>query len=420
MEWIRRMNLKKALFTITFLHLLAAVLLSAISFQICQWICSELSPPGTWFRINYDAFVVEEHGEMASPQIAAVVDFFAVLQILLPVFFFVMAMTAAAFQFYRLKLAKPLDILTRSTNRIMNHDLDFSVEGEGEDELGQLCAAFETMRRSLLENNRRLWQQAEERRRLNAAFSHDLRNPVTMLKGSVKMARECAERISAEGKEPAGIGREGEPAERKEPAGRCVEKSDTVAGPVSEEGARERKLLLENLARMEDYTCRVERYVETMSSVGRLEEIAAQKVPVDWDHITADLERAVRMMASEYGRELLFSSIGEGELLLDRNMLFQITENLLSNAVRFARRQIVIRIHLTWSELWLEVADDGTGFPDALLKNGVRPFQKGSSDPGHFGMGLYICDLLCRKHGGRLSIENGQPGAKICAVLRIS
>ena len=68
----------------------------------------------------------------------------------------------------------------------------------------------------------------------------------------------------------------------------------------------------------------------------------------------------------------------------------------------------------------LEVADDGEGFPERLLKNGVKPFQKGVEDSDHFGMGLYICDLLCRKHGGSLTPENGQTGAKVCAVLRIS
>ena len=52
------------------------------------------------------------------------------------------------------------------------------------------CAAFETMREELLLTNQELWRQAEERRRLNAAFAHDLRNPVTVLKGTVKQLRQ--------------------------------------------------------------------------------------------------------------------------------------------------------------------------------------------------------------------------------------
>lgn len=65
----------------------------------------------------------------------------------------------------------------------MAGDLDFALHTASADELGRLCSAFEAMRRALLESNRRLWRQAEDRQRLNAAFAHDLRNPVTVLKG---------------------------------------------------------------------------------------------------------------------------------------------------------------------------------------------------------------------------------------------
>lgn len=60
-----------------------------------------------------------------------------------------------------------------------------------DDELGQLCAAFETMRKELLKSNQELWRQAEERKRLNAVSSHDLRNPITVLKGTVKLLRQA-------------------------------------------------------------------------------------------------------------------------------------------------------------------------------------------------------------------------------------
>lgn len=86
-------------------------------------------------------------------------------------------------------------------------------------------------------------------------------------------------------------------------------------------------------------------------------------------------------------------------------------ENLVSNAVRFAARQISARLAYEKNMLSLEVADDGRGFPEEFLRQGVRPFQKGSEENGHFGMGLYICDLLCRKHGGSLTIWNVPPGA---------
>ena len=69
--------------------------------------------------------------------------------------------------------------------------------------------------------------------------------------------------------------------------------------------------------------------------------------------------------------------------------------------------------------LKLSVTDDGCGFPAALIKNGIQPFQKGSEDTEHFGMGLYICNLLCQRHGGSISIQNNEIGATVSATLKI-
>ena len=68
----------------------------------------------------------------------------------------------------------------------------------------------------------------------------------------------------------------------------------------------------------------------------------------------------------------------------------------------------------------LEIADDGDGFPAELLKSGIQPFRKGTEEAEHLGMGLYICNLLCRKHGGTLKIANTDIGAVASAILKIS
>ena len=64
--------------------------------------------------------------------------------------------------------------LTTSANRIAENDLDFSIAYDRNDEMGLLCKAFEKMRSALEKNNREMWRQMNERKKLNAAFSHDL------------------------------------------------------------------------------------------------------------------------------------------------------------------------------------------------------------------------------------------------------
>lgn len=74
-------------------------------------------------------------------------------------------------------------LLTTSANRIAENDLDFSIVYDKEDEMGLLCKAFEKMRSALESNNREMWRQMNERKKLNAAFSHDLRTPLTVIEG---------------------------------------------------------------------------------------------------------------------------------------------------------------------------------------------------------------------------------------------
>lgn len=376
MDWIKRMSLKKALFTLTSICLLIAIVLSVIAFLGCVELRTSIANEG---------FVIDPHtGDMVSlstpsEQILFIAKLLEVLQYVLPVLIFVISSLITATLFYRLKLKMPLSILTNSANRIISNDLDFMVEVSGTDELGKLCKAFETMRSTLLANNRELWRQAEERKRLNAAFSHDLRNPVTVLKGSAKLAKQ---------------------------------------GLVSGKATQEQ--LTENLTRIEDYTSRIERYVEIMSSVQKLEQIPLCEKNIEWNEIVSELENTVQLVGLESNKQIHFEANKMSKtVFIDKSILYEITENLVANALRYAKQDINITCVINGTNMELSVQDDGDGFSSKLIKNGIQPFQKGSEETDHFGMGLYICNLLCQKHGGSLELENNQTGAKVTAILKI-
>lgn len=335
MGWIKKMNLKKALFTLAFLNILAATVLSALVFWGCSSLANRTALRYMQYQIDEGAIIgLENQIPYAGIDTADMV--FSVLQIVLPLIFFVTALLATASMFYRWKLKEPLGVLMEGANRIMENDLDFTMRAQSDDELGKLCMAFETMRQSLLKNNRELWRQAEERKRLNAAFAHDLRNPVTVLKGSVKMARQCAA-----------------------------------------EGQTDRGQLLENLMRMENYTGRIERYVDIMSKVQRLEQVWPERTPVNIRAMADELEKALRFAALDGDRQLVFHCTADRDsVMLDKNMLFQMAENLVSNAVRFAAQRVSVSLQVQNHSLVLEVADDGAGFPAELLKKGCSPFRE--------------------------------------------
>ena len=127
-----------------------------------------------------------------------------------------------------------------------------------------MCHAFEIMRQELEQNNKKMWNSIEERKRLNAAFAHDLRNPITVLKGSVKFLDQ-------------------DPADKRA------------------------------LERLGTYTARLEQYVEAMSSVQRLEQLPVQAADVALELLRSELEETARLFCPELR--------GDGLRVEDRNSL---------------------------------------------------------------------------------------------------
>lgn len=379
MERIKQMKLKKALFAMACLNITIAFLLSLFIIWLCIELRSQIAPMGG-ISINMNSAHVITQPQNSTAQAALLADIISLVQIILPILIYIIALFTTASMFYHLKLKEPLKILTQGAACIIDNNLDFTIETTSQDELGQLCTAFETMRKTLLENNYTLWRQAEERKRLNAAFSHNLRNPVTVLKGSIKLALK-----------------------------NNIEDITTASNPFTD-----------NLLRMERYTNRIEQYVETMSSIQKLEDIRLQPELVKWDSLISELKNMLCFLREDTQKQIQFIPAKyEKNILIDKSILFQIAENLVSNALRFATARIDILCSISSGKLLLSVTDDGCGFPEKLLQNGIQPFQKGNEDMGHFGMGLYTCELLCQKHGGNITLKNNPTGATVSIILTI-
>lgn len=384
MEWLKKRSLKQSFFLISIIFLFVGILLSAAVFLLCINQISKIeSYPQYEIVLDGNGNITSTDGSSAHLETGdedeQLILLLTTLQFILPILLIALSQLLAGITFYRLKIQKPINILKDSAKRIEQQDLAFEVEICAEDELGLLCIAFEKMRRELLHSNQELWHQMEERKRLNAAFSHDLRNPVTVLKGSAHLA---------------------------------------IQGIHNKKISTEQ--LLESLTRMETYTLRIERYVETMSRVQGLEQIVLTKKAVSLKHLFSQLENTVLAMGVAGHKQISFiADQREGTIHLDQDAFFQIAENLVVNALRFAQETIQISCIVSEQELKFVVADDGQGFSPHLIKHGIAPFQKGSEDINHFGMGLYICKLLCQKHGGSLEVENRSRGAAVIASLEI-
>ena len=113
-------------------------------------------------------------------------------------------------------------------------------------------------------------------------------------------------------------------------------------------------------------------------------------------------------------------NIPENSILVegDERAIFRILYNLISNAVRYAQTTVNLSVSLQEHGLLLSVADDGKGFDQKSLHRASNPyFTEESGHTEHFGLGLYICKILCAHHGGSLKIDNCSNGAKVSAFF---
>ena len=296
----------------------------------------------------------------------------------LPVFYIAVGIGAAAAVYYRKKLREPIAQLQNGVERIQEDNLDFHIEYDGDDELGRLCCSMEKMRRELRQKHKALWESLEQRKLLNASVSHDLRTPITVLKGYLDYL------------------------EKNIPQDKLTE-----------------DMLLDTVSSMQGAVNRLELYVESVRDIEKIENIEIEKRSENVKLLLNELRSNVRQLAGN--KEIILSNdITVDKIQIDKGVFFRILENLLQNALRYAEKQVSINLSHKKDFLILTVKDDGKGFSAADLEKATTVFYSNDKEKQHFGIGLSVCKILCEKHGGLLYVGNQkEKGAYVTAKLKI-
>ena len=176
----------------------------------------------------------------------------------------------------------------------------------------------------------------------------------------------------------------------------------------------------ETAATMGKHISRMENYVSSMSNLRRMEDTQPDYKLIDLQPLVSSLYDSAKIVCTKNGKELILQNdIPILQLSLDSAFISQVCNNLISNAVRYARTLVTISFALHDNGLLLSVSDDGNGFDKDSLQKAANPYFTGESNHSeHFGLGLYICKLLCEHHNGYLRIENTEVGAKVSAFFK--
>ena len=220
----------------------------------------------------------------------------------------------------------------------------------------------------------------EERRALQASVAHDLRNPIDIMTGYVEYLQEN--------------NRCGTLTEEK------LEKSLFNLGITAE---------------------RMGRYTDTMRDLGAIEETEVHRREVELPDFLQHMADSLSILFQN--TEVHFSCdlhVPKGRAVLDGELLYRVLENLISNALRFAEREIGLTFCLEHGILSATVTDDGPGFSDKLLQKKTALFYSEDTSGQHLGLGLAVSRVLCQKHGGTIELSNRSPhGACVKASITI-
>ncbi|MCI8482867.1 MAG: HAMP domain-containing histidine kinase [Lachnospiraceae bacterium] len=279
--------------------------------------------------------------------------------------------------FLETKIKQPIAVITQGLNYINMGDYSHEIIWRSKDEMGMLCEEMEQMRRNMLENKRDQWKQQEEQRKINAAFAHDIRTPLTVIRGYTEFLQKYV------------------------PEGRVSE-----------------KMLLEKLNTIQEQQERLLHFSNTMTTIQNMEE---WELLGDW-HSTRELIEKVEAVVdgirqNTHHEITLQAELPEQEIFFDQNLFMEVFENLLSNAARYAVHTIQIKLTLKEREIRIFVKDDGPGFSEKALCRGMEVyFSEEENSKEHFGIGLSICRMLCENHGGSLALRNSIDQGAIAAA----
>ena len=157
----RNLSLRKSLIFYIIVFAVLALILSVVTFSVCGSATDKIRSS---YPLNGEKYyLTNEQGEQLgngafigdttvpmSKQDERIIALLGLIPVIATPVYSALCIMAASLLFYRNKLKIPLVELRAASEKISNNNLDFLIEYDSKDELGQLCTSFEIMRTTLV------------------------------------------------------------------------------------------------------------------------------------------------------------------------------------------------------------------------------------------------------------------------------
>ncbi|HIY18512.1 MAG TPA: HAMP domain-containing histidine kinase [Candidatus Blautia avistercoris] len=266
-------------------------------------------------------------------------------------------------------VAAPLVKLKRATHNIKEGNLDFTIEAEGTDEFAELCQDFEDMRKRLKASTEEKIMMDRESKELISNISHDLKTPITAVKGYVE-----------------GI-------------------MDGVAD-TPEKMDKYVKIIYNKTNEMD----------HLINELTFYSKIDTNRIPYTFSKLNvedyfSDCAEELEAELETRNIELVYANYVDGNVLIiaDGEQIRRVIHNLISNAIKYMDKKrgiIQLRVKDVGDFIQVEVEDNGKGIASKdlplIFDRFYRTDFSRNSSKGGSGIGLSIVKKILEDHGGKV------------------
>ena len=275
-------------------------------------------------------------------------------------------------------LKNKLSPLIQATEKIQNQELEFSVISSDIKEIDAVLKAVDDMRAALKRSLEDQWQLEQTKKEQTLALAHDLKTPLTLARGNAELLYDT-------------------------------------------ELTEEQKEYVDYIA---SSSLQMQGYVQTLIEITR----DGYRLRLSNTEITPFLQEIVEQVKGLCtGKNIHLKEIYKYSVQsfsIDHDLLMRALVNVFSNAVEYTPTDgtIIFEVSEENGYIVFSVSDTGNGFSAEALQHATEQFymeDRSRNSKSHFGIGLFMVDLVMRQHEGQLILDNSEKtgGAKV--VMKI-
>lgn len=283
-------------------------------------------------------------------------------------------------------IVTPIRRLGDAAQNIKEGNLDFTIEAGADDEIGRLCSNFEEMRQRLKDTAEEKLESEKENRELISNISHDLKTPITAIKGYV----------------------------------------EGIMDGVADTPEKMEKYIRTIYSKAND----MDRLINELTLYSQID---ANRIPYNFNRIRAvdyfnDCieEIGLGLEAEHIGLSYYNYAADDVWIIADPEQLKRAIDNIVGNSIKYmdkAHGQINVRIKDVGDFIQVEIEDNGKGIAQKdlayIFDRFYRTDASRNSQTGGSGIGLSIVKKIIEDHGGKIwATSKESTGTVMYFVLR--